>query len=213
MKSRDAERLLRRCTGHLPGMVVHGRHAYATPLINVLHGLYIEDSSFSPTRFCVIAFFLPLYVPTSHFHFSFGHRLVDSTGCDIWWELQCPDVADSVSDAVRQQGWPSIAGIVTAADVARVLTDRAREGDLTSLEAVAYSRLMNREWDVAVAALQLLEQIADTAFAWQQQIAERARVLRSLLVSSPQSALDQLVTWERQTIDHLSLNIKTHSAH
>lgn len=81
---------------------------------------------------------MPLYVPTDGVSLLFGDRLSDERGCEIWWDINDPQLPDKLLACIREQGLPFVESVKGPADVVRAIErDPTLPTNLHGMEAVA----------------------------------------------------------------------------
>ena len=187
----------------MPGYAHKGLMLFASPLTHVLRGFYFEDSGFDPSAFYVWAFFLPLYIPTTHVSFSFGKRLGEGSGKR--WNLNDAQLREELLGCVQQEGLPFLHELGQPRQVATAIQQLGGESDPYRLEAIAYSLAMADEYVGAQLALDRLVTALDVKVGWQAEMVERAQELGKNLNNDPQGAKQLLAEWERTTKKNLGI--------
>lgn len=185
------------------GYTHKGLMLFATPLNHVLRGFYFEDSGFDPSAFYVWAFFLPLYVPTTHVSFSFGKRLGEGSGKR--WNVSDPQLRDELLVYIQRDGLPFLDGVRQPCDVPTAIQRLGAGSDPYSLEAIAYSLAMADDFAGAQQGLERLTKTLDKSIPWQSEMIERATQLAMQLTNDPQRAKQQLSEWEQATVKNLGV--------
>ena len=184
----------------LPGFEASGNLCLVSPFSGTVRGFHFEPSAFSKTDFYVNVFLLPLCVPTKQFHFTFGHRL----GGSGRWNSTDPMLLPNLSKELHKER-SFLVGLEKPIDVAKALKPLAERRNLHSLEAFAYTLILAGQAEAAADTLNDLLSAIDKAVAWQQEIACRAVLIRDRLRNQPESATEQLATWERETAHDLGI--------
>jgi hypothetical protein len=203
MKKNQVRQLSRKLLPFLPGYVQKGFMLYESRVEHVLRGFYFEDSGFDAGAFYVWVFFLPLYVPTSHISFNFGHRLGGANGKK--WTLDDPALGEKLLDIIVTEGLAFLSYVKSPSQVEHFLRRLGGSSpDSHQLEAIAYSIAISGDSKAAASSLDDLLRVLDPSIGWQQQMIERARTLRSAL-DSPGAAKNLLLSWEASTRKNLGL--------
>lgn len=205
MKKKQFETICKSFLSSLPGFACKGWLLYEQPVGHVLRGFCCDDSGFDPNKFAVIVFFLPLYVPTKHLHFNMGKRLKDARGCDIWWNLNDPQLRDELLAYIHRDGMPFLDGVAEPHDVVNAIQRLGADSDPYKLEALAYSLAMSDDVSLAQEALSRLTNGLDASVSWQAEMIERATQLARKLSVNPKEARRQLAEWEEISIKHLAV--------
>jgi hypothetical protein len=205
MKKKQFESICRKIIPDLPGFACKGWLLYAHPTSHILRGFCCDGSGFDPSRFVVWVFALPLYVPRKHVSFNFGNRLNNEKGCEKWWDIQEPDLANKLLNCIQQQGLPFLDGVRQPSQIVTLAEQRPGKAFPPSLEAVAYSLVMADDYAGAQSAFDRLVKAIDLNYAWQAEILERANQFRQKLNSDPQGAKQLLAEWEQESVKNLGL--------
>ena len=203
MNSKDFSALARQILPSVPGYFVRGPLIFARPVGAILRAIYFEGSSFDKRSFYVWAFFLPLFVPTTHLSFTLGVRLRQRLGGDRWNADDLNLVAD-IDDAIRTQALPFLNKAESPRDLPLV-ADLLGANNLYVQEAIAYCLAWAGETIKAIQRLDRLTELLDTRISWQAEMERNAQVLKKKLLKSPVDAQEQLDTWERETKSNLDL--------
>jgi hypothetical protein len=203
MKTADVRLLSKYLLPHMPGFVHKGRLLYARPLNHVLRAFNFDPSAFDKETFYVTVFFLPLYVPASHIHLSFGERLRSPKGQA--WNLSDPRLREELLACIQRDGLPFLEGVTQPRDVATAILRLGADSDPYKLEAIAYSLAMADDVAAAQQALERLTKVLDRGISWQAEMGERATQLARKLGVDPQEAKRQLAEWEQATVKNLGL--------
>jgi hypothetical protein len=205
MKKKQFESVGERILPDLPGFACDGWLLYARPVSHILRGFCCDGSGFDPSLFTVTVFVLPLYVPTTHLHFTFGNRLKDERGCDKWWNIQEPDLANTLLSSIQREGLPFLEGVRQPSELVALVERLPGNTNPHSLEAIAYSLAMADDHAAAHTALDRLVKALDLKIVWQAEMMERAKQLAHKLNADPQAAKQQLAEWEQATVDTLGV--------
>ena len=121
MKTKDFTAIEKRLLPNFPGFAIKGTLMFILPLGETLRAFYWEASAFSKKEFYVNVFFLPLFVPTKHLHFTFGHRV----GATKRWSSDEPDFENALrSEMLKEVAF--LKSLNTARDVAEALESFTR---------------------------------------------------------------------------------------
>jgi len=189
-----------------PDFVIKGPMMFFRPLADVLRGFHFEPSAFSKNDFYVSAFFIPLYVPTSHVHFTFGHRIEQE---HRGWKLDQPNIEAALNSEMRKE-LPFLMSLERPAEVVNALLPMTAPNELGHVnphccEALAYALVESKRENEAVEVLDGLLKSTDREVLWQNEIAERASLIRERLAEGSESAREQLAHWKSETIRNLDL--------
>lgn len=200
MTTKEFVLLEKRLLPSFPGFAVKGRLMFIPPVEHTLRGFNFEPSGFNKKALYITSFFLPLCVPKKYLSYEFGNRL-KGTG----WRADMADL-ETVLTAAMQKEVPFLNSLQTPSDVLEAIKLRVRDSkNPYHHEAAAYVLARIGEVSEAVAALDRLLQLLDLNVGWQRDMADRARALKSQLVSDPAAAQKQLDVWEAETAKNLGL--------
>jgi hypothetical protein len=205
MKKKQFESVCKTFLPDLPGFTCKGWLLYAKPMSHILRGFCCDGSSFDPSIFTVTVFVLPLYVPTAHLHFNYGHRLRDERGCDKWWNIEEPALASKLLGSIQREGLPFLDGARDPSQLAALVDRLPGNTNPHSLEAIAYSLAITDDHAGARSALNRLLNTLDVKIGWQAEMMERAKQLADKLNTDPQAAKQILTEWEQATVKNLGL--------
>jgi hypothetical protein len=188
-----------------PGFAVKGALMFIQPLGDTLRGFHWEPSAFSKNDFYVNAFFLPLYVPTKHLHFTFGRRV----GRNKRWIADTTELDNALSSEMLKEV-PFLSSLRTATDVAKALEPLTKPNEAGyvnphNYEALAYTLVRTGETNAAGRVIDTLLKKANLAVDWEREIASRAQLIRDKLLEVPEKAQELLAAWESETIRNLGL--------
>lgn len=204
MKSRNFRKIILEVIPEMSGVSTKPPLIVYCPLNNVLRGFCFERSGFDASRFYLWAFFMPLCVPSNHIGFTFGQRIGDG---GKRWSVEEPNLKDELLSVIRQEGIPFLACTHTTLDAARATQILSRSsGSPYVHQGAAYLLARSGEIGDAVIVLDGLLKILKFDVDWQAAMAARATMLRTLLLTNPVGAQEQLDQWERQTIRDLRLD-------
>jgi hypothetical protein len=204
MKKKQFESLCHKILPALPGFECKS-WLLLMPPNHLLRGFCCDGSGFDRTKFTVYMFVLPLYVPTSHLYFLFGHRLKDDRGCEIWWDLNNAKCAEDLLARVQAQGMPFLNRIDSPARLLEIARELPATQEGRKWETVAYSLLMLDDYAGARDGLDHLLAALDTAIPWQAEMMERALHLKQELSSDGRRAKRLLEQWEQVSMENLGL--------
>ena len=177
---------------------------FVVPLGHTLRGFHFDPSGFSAKKFYVNMFFMPLYVPARHLHFTFGHRV------GHMWDAEEEGLDANLGSAMQKDA-PFLRSLRTPIDVAdalKPLTTRDRTTDYINphcYEALAYSLVRAGKTGAALKVIGKLLNSANPTVEWETEIRSRARLISELLSQNLELALKQLSAWELETIRSLGL--------
>jgi hypothetical protein len=206
MNTRDFMKLEKHILQLFPGFTVKGRLFFIAHVEHTLRGFHFEPSAFAKKNFYVNVFFLPLYVPTEHLHFTFGHRV----GLNKRWNADQTGLEDTLASAMLKEV-PFLTSLKTAKDVANALKPLTKGSNPHCYEAFAYALAQAGEFRAAVDAIDTLLRLIDSLkranpeVTWELEIAERAQSFKAKLVANPLDANAQLAAWESETVRNLGL--------
>lgn len=207
MTTKDFLVIEKRLLPSFPGFVSKGRLMFIQPVEHTLRGFHFDPSAFSKRDFYVNLFFLPLYVPASHVHLTFGHRLRNRSG-ERWSGDQPEFEAALRSEMLREVVF--LAGLKTADDVVKALQPFAKPNQAGytnphSYEALAYSLIRAGQAGRAATVIDNLLS-SNPKVDWEREIIARAGLIREKLSGSFEEAERQLTIWENETTHSLGLD-------
>ena len=189
---------------HLPDVTVRSPLMMCLPLKGVLRGFCFERSGSDKSRFYLWVFFMPLCIPTQQVVFNLGRRL---GGAGQRWNTDEPGLIEKLLFSIREEGLPFLKDLRTLRGAARLSQSIAdTDKSLYAQQAGAYLLARSGEAREAVASLDKLLQLLSDKIPWQAEMASRARLLESLLLTDPEKANKQLESWETETMHNLGLD-------
>jgi hypothetical protein len=188
-----------------PGFAVKGALMFIQPLGNTLRGFHWEPSAFSKRDFYVNMFFLPLYVPTKHLHFTFGHRV----GGSKRWSADSRGLENALSSEMQKEV-PFLNSLETTKEVAKALEPLTKPNKVGYVnphcyEAFAYALVQAGEMTAARDAINTLLNKVNLTVDWESEIASRAQLIRDKILDKPEKARELLAAWNSETIRNLKL--------
>jgi hypothetical protein len=175
------------------------------PPDHLLRGFCCDDSGFDKTKFTVWVFALPLYVPTTHIHFLFRHRLRDERSCEIWWDLNDSQCAGELLTRIQTRGLPFLDRIDSPTRLVEIAGELPAAQAARKWEAIAYSSLLMDDYAGARDGLDRLVAVLDTTVPWQAEMMDRAMQLREKLGNNGSEAKQLLLEWEQGSLQSLGL--------
>lgn len=201
MKIRDFVRLEQHLMPELsPAFQIQGRLSFVVPVSGVLRGFYFEPSAFNITSFYVNAFFMPLCVPATRIHLTFGHRIGDNKR----WDIHENDFIAKLGRALRDEK-DDLFRLQNPEIAADALRSMAKLGNPHSAEAYAYMLVIAGKIADAFSVTDDLLRSCNPKSAWQKPIIARVAALRAKLSRSLVEAQDQLAEWEAISTSNLKL--------
>lgn len=175
--------------------------AIALPVEHAVRGVCFERSIDS-RAFYASVFVQPLCVPTEHMTLSVGWRL---GGGSRLWRADEPGMVDDLAAMIEREALPFLERGSTPLGVAECAQSLPLHGDLNVVQAIGYSFARAGEYGRAIESLErFLEMIGD-CFRWERTRRANAGLLKSLVLSDPDLAQQQLFEWERSTAKNLGL--------
>lgn len=205
MKNSEFKAIEKRLVAYLPGFSVKGQLMCLVPLGSVLRGFCFEPSGSAKDAFYLWIFFQPLFVPAKEINLTFGYRLEDSRR----WRNNEPDLESTLLRSMKAEV-VKLLKLHNAATVARALEAFTKPNsngyvNPNCREAFAYALAQAGEVEKAIQVLETLTNSIDTTIDWQSEIALRVSRIRELFLSRPEDAIDQLKSWEYETVQNLGL--------
>ena len=176
---------------------------FARPLGEVLKGLCFEGSDFDKTSFYVNYFVTLLCVPTKFLLLFFSDRLRIEGGAR--WDTADPNMIMRLNAAVHRDALPYLSRVHAARDICEVAKLHPNPNDPYVLQSVAYASARSSDFERATTQLEQLMGVLDMKISWQREMWDRAKKLRGQIVENRTLALEQLQSWEMETIKSLGL--------
>lgn len=203
MKSSDVKSLTQPLLPLLAGFRQKGAMLYKESA-GLLRGIYFEDSGFDKEAFYVWAFYLPLYVPTTHVSFTFGRRLVAGKR----WKLDTT-LPGKLASAIRDEALPFLGKAETPERFAEEITSIAENPrDPYVLQANAYSLAKSGNATAASSGLKQLISVLNEmgpSLAWVGEMRGRGERLLGEMEKNISSAKQLLDEWEAGSRKNLRL--------
>ena len=204
MTTKEFLKLEGRLLASFPSFRIKDRVMFVVPVDHNLRGFHFDPSGFSAKRFYVNMFFMPLYVPARHLHFTFGHRV------GHMWDAEEKHLDGNLTSAM-QKDVPFLLRLRTPMDVADALRPLTTRDPATGYinphcyEALAYSLVRAEKTGAALKVIGKILNSANPTVEWETEIRSRARLISELLRQNLELALKQLSAWELETIRSLGL--------
>jgi hypothetical protein len=202
MKTKQFVAIQKMLLPELPGFAIKGSMMLMCPVKAILRGIYFEGSDFDKTSFYVNVFALPLCVPTKHLYFNFGNRL-RLAGADRW-NANDPNEIAELGTAIRRDAAPFLLRTESLLAFVEVAKSFSSVNPHTPM-AIAFTLARAGRVDEAVIGLDQLLPRLDLKLAWQSEIADQVKTLRTKLVANPSEAQQQLEAWEAESVRNLGL--------
>jgi hypothetical protein len=178
------------------------------PTNDILRGIYFDRSS-DKDCFYVELMLIPLWVPQEYISFAFEPRRLNylgsrNTRCHIW-NVQSNDLDANLIAAIRDRALPFLISIQNTHDFLKFVKDGM--GSLTPYyeEALAYGLAYVGDNEAELEALEELIGVIDVKYDWEQEILDRANLLKNQLIQAPQEEKKQLEIWKEKTIRDFKL--------
>ncbi len=177
----------------------------------LLRALALESSDFSPTKFSLTAFVLPLYVPTRYLYFTFGDRLGRMSGeGEKWWDALDPEWELDVVLHVRREAMPFFDRVGDPSALFAYIDSELEmqaQSDPRIAEVSAYSLLLSKRWEEAQSEIANAKAVAAkwSHEMWAREVAERLNsVIRDISADRDQ-VIAKFREWRRQNYEVLKL--------
>ena len=118
------------------------------------------------------------------------------------------DLAAAAQRAAQHVGpgqGPVFGDIASLHDVAKAATALQTAQDPYVQEAIAYALARAGDVEQAAMALDQLVGLLDVKVPWQCEMADKARALKSQMVSNPSDVQRQLEAWEAESVHNVGL--------
>ncbi len=203
MTNKEFASLAAQLLPHLPDMVVKVPLMICSPVREMVRGLCFERSGSDKRRFYLWVFFMPLCVPSRHVTFDLGRRL---GGLEQRWNTDEPHLTEKLLFSIRAEGLPFLNNLQAPNNAAHFALSVARTNKSAHAQQTgAYMLARSGKVQEAVSSLDELLQLLVGDTSWQAEMASRAQMLKSLLLSDPPLAKKQLLAWEAETLENLGL--------
>lgn len=205
MTTKEFVRLEKGLLPAFPRFALKGPLMISIPMGSTLRGFHFEPSSFNKNTFYVDMFFMPLYVPAKHVHFTFGHR-VRRPNSD--WNSEQNDLEEVLKSEMKKE-MPFLLQLEDRKELVRALRGKVtpdKKGYVNPhcYEALSYTLILLSELHEAAHLLDTLLEDVNAKVLWEEEIAVRARLIRAKLLD-PDAAKKQLFKWEAETVKSLGL--------
>lgn len=198
MKNKEFAAIGKELSSIIPNFVQKGPMMLRVPIGSILNGLYFESHSHEATLFYLWVFCLPLYVPTKHVTFNFGHRLGFS------WTSTDTELLPKVVHEIKKDALPFLSRCSSLSDFLEMAKADSSRNPHTTNE-IAFTLVMMDRFQQAIETFDILLQQVDRKVQWEADLGERASKLKALLSSNPVLAQEQLKRWEEETVRNLGL--------
>jgi HEAT repeat protein len=137
-------------------------------------------------------------------NFSLGRRI----GRDnrTIWNADDPNLDDELLFSIREEAVSFLKSVETPEQiitVAQIFAENSKSPYAQQAAAYMLARIGNSQ--AAVGSIEKLIKLLVTGAPWEGEIAARARMLKSLLLSDPVAAKERLTEWEAETVQNLGL--------
>ena len=200
MKKKEFETIGKQLLPILPGFVVKGDLLFMRPIGHILRAICF-DRSIDPRSFYVEVFVQPFFVPMEYVVFNFGYRL--GGNCHSW-NADNPNLIAELRAGLKRDALPFLSQITSVSDFVKMAKSHP-SGNPHTPEAIAFALARAGRNKEAIEVLdQLLGQVK-LEVLWQREMADRAKSLKSQLLTDPAAAQRQLDAWEAETVKNLGL--------
>jgi hypothetical protein len=203
MKKKEFEAIGKHLLPELPDFAAKGSLVFRTPVQSILQGLCFEGSDFNQKSFYISIFILPLFVPTKFVHFLFGNRL-RINGADRW-NANTPGMATQLSATIKREALPWFSHNRLLENIVCLAKAHPNPTDPHVQESIAYMQIRSGDIKQANVSLDQLVSVLRGDVPWQREMADRAKSLKSQLLTDPTAAQRQLDAWEAETVKNLGL--------
>ena len=203
MKNKLLAPVLRQLNVKLNGFACKGPMIVAPIGEGILRGFYFEDSGFDRGAYYVWAFVQPLYVPATTINFSLGKRLGYASGTR--WKIQQPSVYEEIESLVMNDGIEFIRYATTPGELSDWCASLLHSADPYVLQSHAYSLAAASRYEEALVVVQQLIDNLDLKWEWMMEIANRATILKRIMIEHPSNVGTQLLEWQIKTMRCLKL--------
>jgi len=202
MKTKEFLSIEKTLLQSMPGFSIKGRLMLMSPMKHILRGIWFDGSDFDTNSFYATYFVMPLCIPTKHLILSFGNRLRYSGGDR--WNVNDPNALAGLSATIVRDAVPFLSRAESLLGFVEVAKTFSNANPHTA-KAIAFSLARAGHVDEAVSVLNQLLLRLDLNVAWQQEMADLAKDLKTKLVANPSEAQQQLEAWEAESARNLGL--------
>lgn len=202
MKKKDFEKLGKSILPVLPGFTVNGSLLFVQPIGHVLRAVCFDGSSFDANLFFVHVFLQPMFVPASHIIFNIGWRL---GGGSHRWDIKDANIQNELGAALKREVLPFLKRVESAQDFVAAIESLPISADAYARQATAYAWAMAGNVERSVEEIEKLVRMLNVKVSWQNEMVERAEMIKKKLLDDPSKAQAQLEAWESATLQNLGL--------
>jgi hypothetical protein len=207
MTTREFLAIENRLLSSFPGFAVKAKLMFMCPLNHTLRGFHFDPSGFGKRDFYVKMFLLPLYVPTTQVHLTFGHRLRNARG--HLWNADRAEFETVLRLAMLEE-IPFLGSLRTADKVAKALEpfvepNAAGYVNPHCSEALAYTLIRAGRLARAALVLDSLVSGSNANPGAAGDVFTRARLIKRMLSEHPEDVDRQLLAWQHETVRNLGL--------
>jgi len=200
MKS-NLSQICKRLLPNLPMFAAKGRLLFIRPIEHALGGVYLNPSAFDPARFSVMAFIVPLFMPTNTIYFNVGKEVQNKRGI---WDANDPRLMAELACAISEQALPFLEQISTPQGIAQTAAAIQKQGDPVVQEAIARAYVLAGDAERAVRELGRLESMIQDDQQYEPLLIDTRR-LKTTVISNPKAATMELLECEDVTATALGI--------
>lgn len=203
MKTVQLKALFKTLRPYLPGFELVGTAIVERPMVEVLKGFAIDQSSHDKKHFYVWVFILPLYVPRTTISFNLGKRLGDGAGTR--WDLEDTSMPAKLARVMQAEKHAFLDAAHDLESIGDLISKVSQGGNINDLEALAYTHILCDKPSCAEAIFQQIKDTADASVAWQLQVIERTAAVQQYSRRDYQASKQLLHEWSLQSCRKLGL--------
>lgn len=176
----------------------------------LLQAMAVESSGFSATKFCLWAFVLPLYIPTTYIHYTYGARLGALGGrSEIWWDTTDPNWQEDATRKVSEEARPFFDTTRGPTGLSKYIETHLADQmdtDLRVIEVLGYSRALAGDLRSATAAVTKAKRSAQRlTMPWAKDVLTRLDAYEHAALQGEDEVRMLLATWRESSIRKLHL--------
>jgi hypothetical protein len=176
----------------------------------LLQAIAVETSGFSSKRFTLVAFAIPLYVPTSHIYFTYGDRIGSlADGAEVWWTTDSDRWQERAGSQAVEEASSFFGRIHDPCGLARYIEHDRVDSDRRDpriQETLAYSWFLCGEtakWSAPLTEARTMAGALDAP--WAREVIQRIVELEFVATRGSDRVIALLAAWKDQS--ELSLRL------
>jgi hypothetical protein len=197
------KKIIKEMLPHLSGFATNNKKLlFIAPIGHTLRAFLFETSS-DKNAFYFHWFFMPLCIPSNYLTLSYGDRL--PAPVRTGWALDIPDLPMQLVKEANKNAVPFLRRLDSIAKTISAIKARRRRLDIHDFEQIGYMLILDGDFSGAAKELAELKKHNST-YQWEREVVARGLSVLELLKQDPMVALEQVKTWEAETIANLKLD-------